>query len=442
MIHKDEKPYMCDQCDYVSNREGNVKRHRKLVHGEVIERQQKSRKEDDQGEGDEDERKKYVCTICGKRFTRQNHLDNHVMIHGDEKPFQCEECMYKCNRKCNLKRHTRLVHNKEIGKEVPELNEDSNSEDEKTEESKPAEACSGEALTPFEQVLEMCGQKGPVKFNDFLDKRLLKTCKKLGEGQYGEIFGAQNEDGQAIALKILPVQGQFKVNGENQKTFEEILAEMVISKELSLLGQVAENETTMNMTGAFITLRSVRCVRDKYQRELLKEWDKWNKGHESLNDRPDVFPNDQFFITFEFSNGGEDLEKFQFISMSEALSVLHQTAFGLAVAEEELEFEHRDLHWGNLLISRTKEEFIEFTLLGEKHMVESHGVHVSIIDFTLSRIKKDGVAMFCNLANEIALFEGKDDFQFDVYRLMKESNKWCDEVFFMMLYLEDDYLVL
>ncbi|XP_078355874.1 serine/threonine-protein kinase haspin-like isoform X3 [Oculina patagonica] len=154
----------------------------------------------------------------------------------------------------------------------------------------------------------------------------------------------------------------------------------------------------MNMTGAFITLHSVRCVRDKYQRELLKEWDKWNKEHESLNDRPDVFPDNQFFITFEFSNGGVELEKFQFITMSEAWSVLHQTALGLAVAEEALESEHRDLHWGNLLISRTEEEFVESNLRGEKKMVESHGVCVKIIDFTLSRIKKDGVMlMFLNI---------------------------------------------
>lgn len=102
----------------------------------------------------------------------------------------------------------------------------------------------------------------------------------------------------------------------------------------------------------------------------------------------DVFPSDQFFIVFEFSNGGRDLESFEFYALSEAWSVLHQTALGLAVAENALEFEHRDLHWGNVLICRTEDEFVESSLLGEKKMVESHGVRVSLIDFTLSRLKK------------------------------------------------------
>ena len=91
---------------------------------------------------------------------------------------------------------------------------------------------------------------------------------------------------------------------------------------------------------------------------------------------------------FEFSNGGRDLEGLEFGAMAEAWSVLHQTALGLAVAENALEFEHRDLHWGNVLISRTEDEFIESCLLGERKIVPTHGVRVSLIDFTLSRLKK------------------------------------------------------
>lgn len=82
------------------------------------------------------------------------------------------------------------------------------------------------------------------------------------------------------------------------------------------------------------------------------------------------------------------MESFEFSALSEAWSVLHQTALGLAVAENALEFEHRDLHWGNVLISWTDEEFLESCLMGEKKVVPTRGVSVSLIDFTLSRLKK------------------------------------------------------
>ena len=82
------------------------------------------------------------------------------------------------------------------------------------------------------------------------------------------------------------------------------------------------------------------------------------------------------------------MESFEFDALAEAWSVLRQTALALAVAENALEFEHRDLHWGNVLICRTGDEFVESVLLGEKKMIPSHGVHVSLIDFTLSRLKK------------------------------------------------------
>nr|XP_058961650.1 uncharacterized protein LOC131788578 [Pocillopora verrucosa] len=275
-------------------------------------------------------------------------------------------------------------------------------------------------LTNFEKVLMECNQERPLKFSEILDKSLLESCVKIGEGVYGEVFKSQYKNGQSIALKIIPVEGDFQVNGEPQKSFEEILPEIVISKELSLLGESLEND---NGTTTFITVHSVTCIQGGYPSHLISEWDKWDTKHTSENDKPDIFPSDQFFIVFEFSNGGKDLESFEFNCLSEAWSVLHQTALGLAVAENALEFEHRDLHWGNVLICKTEDQLVESTLQGEKKLVPSHGVRVSLIDFTLSRLKKDGVTVFCNMAEDESLFTGRGDYQFDVYRLMKKANK-------------------
>ena len=67
---------------------------------------------------------------------------------------------------------------------------------------------------------------------------------------------------------------------------------------------------------------------------------------------------------------------------------MQQVAGALAVAEQELEFEHRDLHWGNVLIRSTKQDQVTFRLNDEDFSIASHGLEVSIIDFTLSRLQK------------------------------------------------------
>jgi len=54
-----------------------------------------------------------------------------------------------------------------------------------------------------------------------------------------------------------------------------------------------------------------------------------------------------------------------------------QTGYTLAVAEQVLEFEHRDLHWGNVLVSETTEKNVTFKLCGKEYTVPTQGVRVS-----------------------------------------------------------------
>lgn len=64
---------------------------------------------------------------------------------------------------------------------------------------------------------------------NFLNIRLLKNCRKIGEGVYGEVFLWRARDGRARVLKVIPIAGDIKVNGEEQKGFHEILSEIVIA---------------------------------------------------------------------------------------------------------------------------------------------------------------------------------------------------------------------
>ena len=47
----------------------------------------------------------------------------------------------------------------------------------------------------------------------------------------------------------------------------------------------------------------------------------------------------------------------------------------------------RDLHWGNVLVKTTKAKKGTFLLDGTNHSLETKGVLVHIIDFSLSRLQ-------------------------------------------------------
>ncbi|XP_012634762.1 serine/threonine-protein kinase haspin [Microcebus murinus] len=271
------------------------------------------------------------------------------------------------------------------------------------------------------KVYGECNQEGPIPFSHFFSTEKLEHCEKIGEGVFGEVFKTIT-DHTPVALKIIAIEGPDLVNGSHQKTFEEILPEIIISKELSLL-----SDEVCNRTDGFIGLNSVHCVQGSYPPLLLKAWDQYNSTKGSANDRPDIFKDDQLFIVLEFEFGGIDLEqmKKKLSSMATAKSILHQITASLAVAEASLHFEHRDLHWGNVLLKKTSLKEVQYTLNGKTNTIPTCGLQVNIIDYTLSRLERDGIVVFCDMSVDEDLFTGEGDYQFEIYRLMRKENNNC-----------------
>ena len=122
--------------------------------------------------------------------------------------------------------------------------------------------------------------------------------------------------------------------------------------------------------------------------------------------------------------------------------MLLQIAGALGAAEEAFAFEHRDLHWGNVLLSRpgnprgrskqpkktlTSTEQaaapkpFEFTMGGRTARCKTGGLHMQLIDFTLSRLEANGRVLFCNLEEDPEIFMGTAGVcQFDTYRRMRK----------------------
>ena len=285
-----------------------------------------------------------------------------------------------------------------------------------------SEAEAGEDST-ISKLLSLCSSTEIVQFDHIYDEKVLAKSSKLGEGAFGEVFAMGTAAREQPVLKVVPVGGKVEVNGFEQTTLEEISSEVLISTYLSGLrsGQV-------NSCAGFVELRKSFVFRGNYPKKLLELWDKFEDKNGTENDRPDVFSEDQLYIGLEYGNGGKDLEKYVFKNPDQAFSAWNQVAHTLAVAEHGYKFEHRDLHWGNVLIKDTKEKYISFVINGDTFLVETGGVKTHIIDFSLSRLEDEEGIVFKDLSQDPDLFRGQGvdkggDYQFDVYRLQKTNNK-------------------
>lgn len=308
-------------------------------------------------------------------------------------------------------------------------------------------------LEPLEQLLKLCGQTIDVaslpNMNELLGRHVnLNKVKKIGEGTFGEAFKAGN-----VVLKIVPMEGSVPVNGEPQKKADEILAEVAVTLTLSGLRDNGRNKDNVavdgeagqekynvvesadrraNVTDGFVETYGVGICRGTYAEALRKEWHSWDKSNGSENDPVDIFQENQLFVVFVVADGGIDLEHFVPRSFEEVRSILMQVCMTLAIAEEACEFEHRDLHWGNLLISRDGTESVPYRLRDVDIAVHTAGVKVTLIDFTLSRVvTAEGEIAHCDLESDPEIFNGpKGDVQAETYRRMRKivNKEWARHV--------------
>ncbi|KAI5124739.1 hypothetical protein M0805_005374 [Coniferiporia weirii] len=299
-------------------------------------------------------------------------------------------------------------------------------------------------------LLSECGQITPFDFTAFIETFPVdpiidfsdhtgfsadacgrKPCpffQKVGEASYSEVFGIGS-----VVLKVIPlfdegndISAACKAEWETPPVseVEDVLKEILVTR---AMGEVCKG---------FIKLLRVHVVQGSYPPRLIKLWDEYNetKGSESV--RPDSFSGNQAYVIIILPNGGLDLESFSFNSPTwgggsgwkQACSVFWQVTRSLERAEELLHFEHRDLHWGQILVRHIPKSF-HFPKAATNGLVYmddlSHGVRSTIIDLGLSRIDHGlGDAYWTPFTEEI--FQGEGDYQYDVYRMMREysKNEW------------------
>uniref|UniRef100_A0A0N5ABX8 Protein kinase domain-containing protein n=1 Tax=Syphacia muris TaxID=451379 RepID=A0A0N5ABX8_9BILA len=215
--------------------------------------------------------------------------------------------------------------------------------------------------------------------------RKISSAVKLGEGSFGEVFKC-TLNGEPIALKII-----FALHYPHALVVSDLLQRLC--------------EGVNNVTTGFIKFPGASVVKGKYPVALLKAWN--NYTGERINESPKVFKATQKYVLLSYELGGMDLENFK------AFSIVYQAAYALAVAEVVLQFEHRDLHCGNILINHGR-------LNGRSIRIRSYGVQVKLIDFTLSRLSD---VVYYDLKEDEEIFLGTGALHCEYYREMRKLTK-------------------
>jgi len=248
-----------------------------------------------------------------------------------------------------------------------------------------------EDLQDIHTLMSLCNQLCPEDFDEYITSIISKSAiQKLGEASFSEVFlGTCSLTKEETVYKVIPFG-----EAASEVPINDVIQELRIS-------------CAMSTVAGFVKIKGMRIVQGKYPAALLDAWDEWTNTHETESDRPDCYTSSQRYCVVMLENGGVDLEHYEVKSWIQARQLLRDIVKTLACGEREREFEHRDLHWGNILVRDGASKDCEIT----------------IIDYTLSRaLVHDSLSDIAFYGfTDRAIFEAEgDDYQFEIYRYMRD----------------------
>ncbi|KAG4303268.1 hypothetical protein PCK1_000606 [Pneumocystis canis] len=256
----------------------------------------------------------------------------------------------------------------------------------------------------IESLLSLASQSNILKFSDYISSLLSTyTITKLGEASFSEVYLMKNENSQETVLKIVPF------GKKSQEKAQDILHEVRVTKRMSSIN-------------GFVKSKGFVVVKGVYPEHLITLWDRYNEIFKSENPRPDFYHEDQCFCILLLEKGGKDLEHVNVTTWKQINKIFWDIVKVLSEGEKKYEFEHRDLHWGNVLVNEisnsSQEEILSQLNLDNADFSQPC---IIIIDYTLSRLRCDdhiGELTWNNFEDQ-EIFEGSGDYQYEIYRMMR-----------------------
>ncbi|KAI1337749.1 hypothetical protein F5Y15DRAFT_389016 [Xylariaceae sp. FL0016] len=248
---------------------------------------------------------------------------------------------------------------------------------------------------------------------------------KIAEASYAEVYRVTNERGTSI-IKVIRMDSPIKAQTKAQQ--KSGLVDEEPHSESDLMGELKISEWLADIPG-FVVYKERYIVQGKTCQELLQTHQAFHRKVKRQDpDRLQFYPSPSRyldstrFLVVELGDAGTALEDFELSSASQLWDIFFHVSVALARAEARVEFEHRDLHEGNLCIRKAGEPAPMEE--GSPRRFGFSGLEITILDYGLSRARADyesdeSEPVAYDLERDLSIFTSEHAAQCKVYRQMR-----------------------
>lgn len=277
------------------------------------------------------------------------------------------------------------------------------------------------------------------------------SLTKIAEASFGEVYrlsllerlpGFSRSDEsvfKVIALKPPPTT----LPTDKKRRKAALRKAEAMSKPEDVANEVRLLQRMSSIPG-FTNFRDVRLLLGRPSGPFLSAFKNYNTHQRSQGKDLSIFPDPskkssytptQLWAVIEMQDAGTDLERLvergDCTGIWSVWDVFWQVVLSLAKGEEGAEFEHRDLHLGNICVRSPPPPSTATAppplAIDPKRKLGFTSIETTIIDYTISRCRipspdhPGGTIAFHDLSLDSSLFEGdsSEEYQYDIYRYMR-----------------------
>ncbi|KAF2770462.1 hypothetical protein EJ03DRAFT_326360 [Teratosphaeria nubilosa] len=272
------------------------------------------------------------------------------------------------------------------------------------------------------------------------------SLTKIAEASFGEVYrisllehilGLTRSD--ESVFKVIALKSPASTLPREAKRRKAALKKAEAMSKVEDVANEVKLLQRMSSIPGFTNFRDVRVLQGRPSALFIEAFHSWNEGQKARKKDVSVFPDpakktsygdDELWAVIEMQDAGTDLERYIEAGQAREIwtvwDVFWQVICSLAKGEEGAEFEHRDLHLGNICVRSAPScpSTSESTTIDVKKKLGFTRLETTIIDYTISRcIMHSHDIAFTDLAHpsQASLFEGDstEEYQYDIYRYMR-----------------------